>query len=110
MSPLHRLMSAAQAVSPEAELHIVGIQDQPDWYVLTITVGDVVLVQSQAAPLDEAIVEVVKRLEHMSQRIHVAVSVPSPSIDIGGPDDLYPPDAVIKPSKPPGASSKPPKR
>ena len=103
MSDLYRLLRAAQAVTPKAELHFVGIEDQPDWIVCTVTVGDVVLLQSQAAPLSESMAEMVRKLEKMSQRIHIATLPPKPTLELDDPaEDLLPPT--------PRAVSKPPSR
>jgi len=83
MSTVHRLLRASRAVTPAAEVQFVGIPDREDWVVCKVRAGGVILVESAAGPLDEVMVDVIAKLEKMSQRIHLAAIQSADEVDEG---------------------------
>lgn len=90
MKKLCRLGEAVKAISPRAEIRFKGIPDREDWWVCVISVGDVILAESAAGPLDTVLTEVTKKVQGMSQRIRAVLapnSIPPPPDTSSDPDD-----------------------
>ena len=72
---------------------MLGVPDREDLWVIRVSVGDVILVETGAGVLDKVLVESAKKLQSLSQRILLAAAEEVPD----GPDDSGP---IPDPSKP----------
>jgi len=87
MRRLRKLGEAAKAISPQAEISFRGIPDREDWWVCLISVGDAILVQTAAGPLETVLIEAAKKVQGLSQRIRAVLpSIPPPPGDDPDPD------------------------
>jgi hypothetical protein len=78
---VHRLIRASRAITPAAEIHFRGVPDREDWIVCRVMAGDLILVESAAGPTDDVMLDVISKLEKMSQRIHLATIRPAGDAD-----------------------------
>ena len=60
MKRFRRLCEATRQISPAARIIIHGIPDRDDLWVIRVQVGDVILFETSAAPLDKVVVEASK--------------------------------------------------
>lgn len=84
MRKLRRLTEATRALSPVGQITFRGIPDRDDWLVCIVSVGEVILFESGAGPLDFVLDEALRKMSTMSQRVKVALRVS---------DDDDPPDS-----------------
>ena len=73
MNRTRRLCRAARALSPVAEVRISATLDHVDWFVCSVRVGDVIVVQTEAVPLDEALLRATEHIEALSTRLSAAL-------------------------------------
>lgn len=69
MSTAQRLIRASKAVTSMAEVRFIGIPDREDWVVCRVMAGGLILVESAAGPVEDVMLDVVAKLEGLSQRI-----------------------------------------
>jgi len=81
---LHQLCDVVRTLSPQGEVRFRGVPDRDDWWVCSVWVGDVILFQSAAGPLDEVMAQVRAKLKSMSQKVRKILD----------PGSSSPPDAV----------------
>jgi hypothetical protein len=98
MKRLRRLCEATRAISPAATITLRGVPDRDDLWVVKVSVGEVILLETGAGLLDKVIVEAAKKLQSLSQRVLLA-AVGSGDGPESGPDDSSPPASTI-PSPP----------
>ncbi len=84
MKRLRRLCEATRQINAAARITLHGVPDRDDIWVIRVSVGDVILVETGAGLLDKVLVEAAKKLQALSQRVLTAVAV--------DPDD--PPDST----------------
>jgi hypothetical protein len=87
MKRLRRLCEATRAISSSARITLLGVPDRDDLWVIRVSVGDVILVETGAGVLDKVLVESAKKLQSLSQRILLAAAEEVPE---DGPDDSGP--------------------
>jgi hypothetical protein len=91
MRRLKKLGEAVKAISPQAEIRFRGIPDREDWWVCIVAVGDAILVESAAGPLETVLDETAKKVRKMSSRIRAVLpSMPGDSIPPPPPEDPDP--------------------
>lgn len=73
MRKLRRLCDATRAISPGGEVIVRGIPDRDDWWVCVVRVGDVILFESAAGPLDFVLDETTRKMLTMSRRVKAAI-------------------------------------
>lgn len=72
MKRLRRLCEGTRAISPQAQISILGVPDREDWWVIRVSVATVILVETAAGPLDKVLSEAAKKLQGLSQRMLMA--------------------------------------
>jgi hypothetical protein len=83
MKRLRRLCEATRAISHAAQIILRGIPDRDDLWVIRITVGEVILLETGAGLLDKVILEATKKLQSLSQRMLLAASAAAEEADTG---------------------------
>lgn len=73
MVRLGHLLNTTRALSSHAQTHFLPVPDREDIWVVRITVGSVVVVETAAGPLDEVMELAIGRLAGMSYRMLAAV-------------------------------------
>lgn len=91
MKRLRRLCEGTRAISPQAQIMILGVPDREDWWVIRVAVGSVILIETAAGPLDKVLNESTKKLQGLSQRMLMA----------SAPNGDEPPDSDRTSSIPP---------
>lgn len=86
MRKLRRLTEATRALSQVGQVTFRGIPDREDWFVCVVSVGDIILFESGAGPLDFVLDEALRKMSTLSQRVKVALHTPPPADDEDGPD------------------------
>ena len=66
---LTRVLSAAHAITPAAEVIFRGIPDRDDWFVCRVQAAGVILTESKAGPVDIILEDTLTRLDSMSRKI-----------------------------------------
>ena len=74
MKRLRRLCEATRAISHAAKITFHGIPDRDDLWVVRVSVGDVILVETAAGTLDRVLIEAAKKLQGLSQKMLIAAS------------------------------------
>lgn len=90
MKRVRRLCEAARMISPSVRIVLCGVPDREDFWAISVRVGDVILLETAAGPLDRIIIEANRKLQKLSQRVLMAVS-PNGDENENGPDDSIPP-------------------
>jgi hypothetical protein len=68
-----RLCQAVRSLTPAGEVAVRGIPDRDDWWVCTVRVGSVVIVESSAGPMDLVLDEVTRKIKSMSTRMRAVL-------------------------------------
>jgi hypothetical protein len=81
MKRLRRLCEAARSMSAAVQITLHGVPDHEDAWVVRVTVGTIILVETGAGALDTVLMEATKKLASMSQRVMAAVTNPETEED-----------------------------
>jgi len=68
-----RLCQAVRAFTPAGEVAVRGIPDRDDWWVCTVRVSTVVIVESSAGPMEFVLDEVTRKIKSMSTRMRAVL-------------------------------------
>jgi hypothetical protein len=93
MKRVRRLCAAAREINPSVRIILCGVPDREDFWAISVRVGDVILVETSALPLDKAVMEANKKIQKLSQRVLMAVS-PGGDEDENDPDDSIAPPPI----------------
>jgi hypothetical protein len=93
MKRVRRLCAAAREISPLVRIILCGIPDRVDYWAISVRVGDVILVETAAGPLDTVVMDANKKIQKLSQRVLMAIS-PNGDEDESGSDDSTPPPPI----------------
>lgn len=74
MRRLRRLCEATRAISAEATVTFHGVPDRDDFWVIRVSVRDIILIETGAGLLDKVLMEAGKKLQSLSQRMLLAVT------------------------------------
>lgn len=64
-----RLCQAVRTLSPYGEVATRGIPDRDDWWICTVRVGSIILVESLAGPMDQVLDDVTNKIKEISSRM-----------------------------------------
>jgi hypothetical protein len=84
-------------ISPSVRIILCGIPDREDCWAISVRVGDAILLETSAGPLDKAVIEAGKKIQKLSQRVLMAIS-PGGDEPENGSDDSIPPPAPDTPT------------
>jgi hypothetical protein len=72
------------------QVAVRGIPDREDWWVCIVSVGNVILFESSAGPMDFVLDEALRKMSSLSQRVKIALH---PNDQTVVPDTSGSPDA-----------------
>lgn len=80
MSRITQLFAAARSLSPEVEVRFRGTAEESLW-ICVVTVGPVVLFESQVGTINDITDWTIHKLQSMSQRMRAILAVPEEPSD-----------------------------
>ena len=69
------------------QVAVRGIPDREDWWVCIVSVGNVILFESSAGPMDFVLDEALRKMTTMSQRVKIALRADGKVMAEGDPND-----------------------
>ena len=97
MKRVRRLCAASREISPSVRIVLCAVPDRDDYWAISIRVGDVILVETGACPLDKAVMEANRKVQKLSQRVLMAISPGGDESDDDPDDSIAPPPITPTP-------------
>jgi len=69
MKSLHLLCQAVRTLHIEGQIRFHGIPDREDWWVCIVSVGDAIITETQAGPIEDVIEIATARIQEISERV-----------------------------------------